>query len=389
MVETSATGMPETTSVYDKLNVRTIINASGATTAVSGTLMAPEVARAMVEAAKAFVVIDELNARVGEMIAAATGAEAGYVTCGSAAAMAISAAACIAGSDPARIRQLPNSDGMANEIIIHRVHRIGYDQMFRVGGARLVEIGLPAMTERWELEAAITERTAAVAYVDSPSTGANALDIHTVIAIAHQHNLPVIVDAASTLPPVSHLTRWIEYGADLVIYSGGKGIRGPQDSGLLAGRKDLIEAAVLNGNPHRGIGRGMKVSKESLVGLAVALDLFIKRDHDGDFAEHRKQAESVIEALDDRSDLRCELMADQEAYPAPIVFVYPVDHHWDPYRVQRELQHGKPGVYAKVEHGAVSINTHCLQAGEPAIVVARLRAVLDGVRADGRETLVV
>jgi L-seryl-tRNA(Ser) seleniumtransferase len=318
-----------------------------------------------------------LNAKVGEKIASVTGAEAGYVTCGSAAAMAIAAAACIAGSDPARIRQLPDSSGMPNEIIIHRVHRIGYDQMFRAGGGKLIEIGLPALTERWELEAAICERTAAVAYIDSPATGANALDFHTVVEIAHQHNLPVIVDAASTLPPISHLTRWIAWGADLVIYSGGKGIRGPQDSGLLAGRKDLIQAAVLNGNPHRGIGRGMKVSKEAMVGLAVAIDQFMARDHDRDFAEHRKQAEIVLAGLSERHDVRCELIADPEEHPAPIVSVYPVGQNWEPQAVLRALQHGTPGIYAKAEHGALTINTHCLQQGEPERIVDRINEVLD------------
>ena len=376
MVETAASHT--TTSIYDRIGVRTIINASGATTAVSGTLMPQEVAEAMVEAAKAFVVLDELNAKVGEKIAQATGAEAGYVTCGSAAAMAIAAAACIAGTDPARIRQLPNSDGIPNEIIIHRAHRIGYDQMFRSGGGRLVEIGIPALTEVWELEAAISEKTAAVAYIDSPSTGANALDINTVIEVSHAHNIPVIVDAASTLPPVGHLTRWIKWGADLVIYSGGKGIRGPQDSGMLAGRRDLIAAAVLNGNPHRGIGRGMKVSKEAMVGLAVALDLFMARDHDRDFKEHLKQANIVLDGIRARDDVRCELMADQDAYPAPIVFIHPVDRRWDPHQVQRELQDGSPGIYAKVEHGALSINTHCLQSGEPEQIIDRVNEVLDG-----------
>lgn len=380
MVDTRA--QKTTTTIYDHLGVRTIINASGATTAVSGTLISPEVAAAMVEAARAFVVLDELNAKVGEKIALATGAEAGYVTAGSAAAMALAAAACIAGSDPARIRQLPNSDGMPNEIIIHRAHRIGYDQMFRAGGGKLIEIGIPALTERWELEAAFSDRTAAVAYVDSPSTGSNALDIHTVVEIAHRHGIPVIVDAASTLPPVGHLTRWIRWGADLVIYSGGKGIRGPQDSGILAGRKDLIEAAVLNGNPHRGIGRGMKVSKEAMVGLAVALDQFMSRDHDLDFAEHLKQAEAILAGFQGRHDLRCELIADQEAHPAPIVFVYPQDGTWSPYAVQHELQMGSPGIYAKVEHGALSINTHCLQQGEPEQIIACLTMALDCVRED-------
>ena len=135
---------------------------------MGGTLPPPEVMAAMAEAAKAFVVLDELNAEVGEKIAAITGAEAGYVTCGSAAGMLLAAAACITGTDIARIRRLPDTTGMPNEIIVHRAHRINYDQMFRAPGAKLVEIGIPSATERWEYEAAFTERTAAVAFVDSP-----------------------------------------------------------------------------------------------------------------------------------------------------------------------------------------------------------------------------
>ncbi|HEY7909319.1 MAG TPA: hypothetical protein VIC60_10610, partial [Thermomicrobiales bacterium] len=217
MVTVFAAPTERHTDIYARLGVRTIINARGATTAVGGTLPPPEVMAAMAEAAKAFVVLDELNAKVGEKIAAVTGAAAGYVTCGSAAGMLLAAAACITGTDIARIRRLPDTTGMPDEIIVHRAHRINYDQMFRAPGAKLVEIGIPSATERWEYEAAFTARTAAVAFVDSPSIGPGALDFGTVVEVAHAHDVPVIVDAASTLPPVSHLTRWIAGGADLVI----------------------------------------------------------------------------------------------------------------------------------------------------------------------------
>src|SRR4051794_40679703 len=152
-------------SIYQEIGVRTIINGRGATTAVGGTLMHPDVLAAMADAARAFVVLDELNERVGERIAELTGMPAGYVTCGSSAAMVIAAAACIAGTDPERIRLLPDSEGMPNQIIIHRAHRINYDQMLRVGGGHLVEIGTPDKTEPEELEQAVNPQTAAVFYV--------------------------------------------------------------------------------------------------------------------------------------------------------------------------------------------------------------------------------
>jgi D-glucosaminate-6-phosphate ammonia-lyase len=364
------------TDIYRQLGVRTIINARGATTAVGGTLMPPEVTAAMAEASKAFVVLDELNAAVGEKIAAITGAEAGYVTCGSAAGMLLAAAACITGTEMARIRRLPDTTGMPNEIIVHRAHRINYDQMFRAPGAKLVEIGIPSATERWEYEAAFTERTAAVAFVDSPSIGPGALDFATVVDVAHARNVPVIVDAASTLPPVSHLTRWIAGGADLVIYSGGKGIRGPQDSGLLAGRADLIAAARLNGNPNAGIGRAAKVSKEAMVGLAVALDRFMAHDHARDFAEHRAQAELIAHELADFPNAECEVIADPERHPMPVAVVRPVGGAWSGAAIRQTLAAGDPGIFVNVEQGGISINTHCLRDGDAEQIATQLRTLL-------------
>lgn len=376
MVERSMHPSPRVADIYRRIGVRTVINGRGATTAVGGSLMAPEVLAAMAEAATAFVILDELNAAVGKTIAEVTGAEAGYVTSGSAAGMALAAAACIAGTDPEKIRRLPDSDGMRNEIIIHRSHRLAYDQMYRLGGAKLVEIGLPAGTEPWELERAITERTAAVAYHDSPYVGPGALEFATVVELAHAHGVPVIVDAASTLPPVDHLRRWIRWGADLVIYSGGKGIRGPQETGILAGRADLIEAARANGNPHAAMGRGMKVSKEAMVGLWVALRRFLETDHDAEFRAHLREAEIIAAGLRECPHARCEIDADWEAWPAPIVRVFPRDGGWRPEAVRDALLAGEPPVAINAEHGGLMINTHCLLPGDAEVIAERLRAAL-------------
>ncbi|HEU5432976.1 MAG TPA: aminotransferase class V-fold PLP-dependent enzyme, partial [Thermomicrobiales bacterium] len=350
--------------IYDRIGVRKIINGRGATTAVGGTLLWPEALTAMAEAAQAFVVLDELNDRVGQKIARVTAAEAGYVTSGSAAGMALAAAACIAGGDQELIRRLPDSDGLRNEIVIHRCQRIDYDQMFRVGGGKLVEIGLPYETKPWELERAIGERTAAVAWIDSPNVSSGALAFDAVVAIAHDRGLPVIVDAASTLPPVDHLRRWIRQGADLVIYSGGKGIRGPQDSGLLAGRRDLIAAARANGNPHAGIGRGMKVSKEAMAGLWVALDRFLEADHEAEYRRHRAEAEQIAAALAGRCDARCRIDADWEDWPAPVVRVFPLLDRWRPTEVRDRLQAGDPSIHVTAERGGLLISTHCLAPGD-------------------------
>ncbi|MCC6792190.1 MAG: aminotransferase class V-fold PLP-dependent enzyme [Thermomicrobiales bacterium] len=366
--------------IYRRMGIRTIINGSGAATMVGGSLLRPETAAAMVEASQAFVVIEELNAKVGEKIAEVTGAEAGLVTCGSWAAMALAAAACIAGSDPVKIAQLPNSEGMANEIVMHRAHRLLYDQAYRVGGARIVEIGVPYGTAVWELENAITARTAAVAYHDSPNTGPGALPFDVVVEVAHAKGVPVIVDAASTLPPIDHLRRWIRWGADLVIYSGGKGIRGPQDSGLLAGRKDLIAAAALNGPPHSAVGRGMKITKEAMAGLWVALDQFLADDHEGHQRVHLAQGNAINEALVARGDCKVEHTVDWDEWPAPVLRIWPVGDAWSPVAVQRALWNGDPAISINVERGGLMINTHCLQQGEDRVLIEHLLRALDAGR---------
>lgn len=368
---------PEGLDIYDRIGVRKIINARAATTAVGGTLMPPEVSEAMIEAAHGYVVISELNAAVGKLIASCTGAEAGYVTAGSAAGMLLAVAACMTGTDPARIRQLPDATGMPDEVVIHRAHRINYDQMFRASGARLIEIGIPSGTQAWELEHAIGERTAAVAYVDSPSVGAGALDFGTVVEVSRRRGVPVIVDAASTLPPVSHLTRWIEWGADLVIYSGGKGIRGPQDSGLLAGRRDLIAAAAANGAPNAAIGRGMKVSKEAMAGLYVALDRFMRHDHEADFRQQLGWAEIIWEGIASRADTECEIIADWERYPAPVVMARPRNEAWDPSAMQQRLIAGDPSIHINASTHGVEVHTHCLLDGQAKTIVTAMRRLLD------------
>jgi L-seryl-tRNA(Ser) seleniumtransferase len=268
---------------------------------------------------------------------------------------------------------------MPNEIVIHRAHRINYDLMYRVGGGRLVEIGMPFETARWELERAIGERTAAVAYHDSPNCSSGALDFATVVEIAHARGVPVIVDSASTLPPVDHLRRWIRWGADLVIYSGGKGIRGPQDSGILAGRKNLIEAARLNGNPHASIGRGMKVSKEAMVGLWVALDHFLTADHEADYRARLARAETLAAQIGERADVRCEVEADWDAWPAPIVRIFPRASRWQPAAIRDALTRGDPPIHINAERGGLMVSTHCLMPGDVEVIVDRLHALLDGV----------
>jgi len=376
MVDTTILPGALKTDIYDRIGIKTVINGRGATTAVGGSLMRPEVSAAMVEASKAFVVVEELNAKVGEKIAEITGAEAGYVTNGSAAGMLLAVAACIAGTDPVLIRRLPQSDGMKNEVIVHRSHRINYDQMYRAAGGKIVEYGLPYETEGWELEEVINEKTACVTYVDSRNTGPGSPDFKTIVEIAHKHGLPVVVDAASTIPPLDHLRRWIREGADLVIYSGGKGIRGPQDSGLLAGRKDLIAAAAANGSPNAAVGRGMKVSKEAMVGLWTALTILTEVDHEADYEAHKAQAHRMHDAMVERDDLISVIEEDWEDWPAPTVRFFPKNGAWDPKSIRAALQAGDPPIHVDAPRGTLQISTHGLLPGQELIIAQRLHDIL-------------
>ena len=291
-------------TVYGDLGVRTLINAKGPATRLSGGIMRPEVASAMAEASQTCVDIAELQAAASGIITAATGAEAGYVASGASACLLIGAAACITGLDPGRMARLPDTTGMKDECVMVRSQRNFYDHAIRATGLRIVEVGLPDRyagagvrdAEAWEIDDAITERTACVFYVaDSQSRPT----LPEVTAVAHARGVPVLVDAAAQLPPQDNLRRFIREGADLVAFSGGKALGGPQASGILAGRRDLVMAAALQhldldifwdmwtpppslidkarlkGAPQHGIGRSCKAGKEEIVGLLTALRLFI------------------------------------------------------------------------------------------------------------------
>jgi len=291
------------TNIYERLGVTPIINACGPNTRLSGGIMAPEVAEAMAEASRHCVDMVELQARASQLIAAATGAEAGLVTSGAAAGVLLGLAACMTGLDPDKMNRLPETTGMKSEIVVPRSHRNFYDRAARALGARIVEVGLSDRfsgtgvrdVEPWEIAAAISERTAAVYYLAKPHAMPR---LPEVVEVAGAKGVPVVVDAAAELPPKENLRRFIAEGAGLVAFSGGKAIGGPQASGILAGRRDLIAAAALQnldldvfvehfnpppafidkralpGLPHHGIGRPCKVGKEEIVGLLTALRLF-------------------------------------------------------------------------------------------------------------------
>lgn len=371
--------------IYQRLGVRPIIHASGTTTRYGGSLLRPEALEAMREASLALVNIDELNEAAGAAIARMLGAEAALVTAGASAGLVLQAAACIAGDDPARIARLPDSRGMRHEIVIQRAHRFAYDQAYRVAGGVLVEIGLARRTQPFELESAIGDRTAAVAYLVSPFTSPpGVLPLEQVVAIARPRGVPVIVDAASMLPPRENLTKFLRLGADLVSFSGGKGIRGPQSTGILAGRRDLVRAAALNASPNHAVGRAGKTSKEEIVGLVTALELFLTEDETAETKRYRDVCTTIVEALADIPGLRAVVEHDtvNRVIPNAVVYFTP---DWDGpsgSAVQAALARGEPHIYVKqgANQGGyfdeIAIDPINLQPGDEAIVATRLRAEL-------------
>ena len=293
--------------IYQELGVPTLINAAGTVTRLSGGIMAPEVAEAMRQASLACVDMVQMQAAACRAIRAATGAEAGIVTSGASAAVLLGAAACLAGLDPGKMNRLPEVADGRREFIIVRSQRNMYDRALVVAGARLLEVGIadrysgPGVRDAacWEIEEAIGPNTAGVYYLAQMQSRPALRD---VAAVARRHGLPVLVDAAAQLPPAENLRAYLAEGADLVCFSGGKAIGGPQSSGILCGRADLVASALLQmldldvdpetwappqefaalaqlrGLPHHGIGRSCKVGKEEIAGLIVALRRFSSTD---------------------------------------------------------------------------------------------------------------
>ena len=366
--------------MYESLGVRPIINASGTTTMWGGSKLRPEVAEVMQKTSNVMVDLGELNRAVGKVLAEICGAEAGVVVSGSGGGLVMQAAAVIAGKDPANMVRLPDTTGMKDEIIIHRSHRFGYDQLYRAAGAKFVEIGDGRRCYPWQLEAAFTEKTAAVAYLYAQFVSRRAIPLPQVCEIAHARGVPVIVDAASTLPPRDNLRRYIREGADLVILSGGKGIRGPQGTGILVGRADLIEAAAANAAPNAYLGRSMKVAKEEIMGLVTALRIFDEEDEAAETARYREMMQVVVDALIEVPGLRVSVQHDLINYLVPTALIEFTPEWNGPSRdeVMEAMAKGDPAIHLHQlgdpdEFGVDPIN---LDEGEVEVVIRRLREEL-------------
>lgn len=390
---------PKMSTVYERLGVRTILNAAGMLTRLGGTRMGPEVVAAMAEAAGSLVRIDELQEAAGTIIARHTGAEAGYVTNGASGGLMLGMAACLTGLDLARMERLPDTRNLPNEVIIARSHRSGYDHALRAVGARLVEVGLPDPSP-WEFEAAISPRTAAIAF----SAGFSPLELSAVCRLASRRGVPVIVDAAAELPPASNLRAFIADGADLVVFSGGKAIGGPQASGILCGRKHLIAAAALqhwdmdvlwelfappaglvdrdalDGVPHHGIGRGCKVGKEEIVGLVTALALYVRSDHDATMRDWEATMRRVADDLADLPGISVSTIRRPKGVPCVRLSWSGPDAGHQALATARALQKGDPSVHLvenRARQGLLDINPVNITDDEAVIVARRVHQEVD------------
>jgi L-seryl-tRNA(Ser) seleniumtransferase len=365
---------------YEQLGLKPIINAAATLTRLGGSRMPPVVVKAMAAGAHAFIDLPELQARVGARIAELTHNQACYVSSGAAAGVALATAACITGEDPAAIAGFPQLDGRKNAVIVHSCQRNGYDYAIRQTGARLIEIGTLQATQRHELEQAITPETACVVYFAGAHFAAGALPLPEVIAIAHARGVPVLVDAAAQIPPIAnlwHFTR--DLGADLAIFSGGKGLRGPQPSGLVLGRADLIAACRANGSPNSSIGRPMKVGKEELLGILAAVEWSLAQDEPALIAAYEEMVRYWIAGLQGIAGVTATRGYPNEAgqpFGRAIVRIGPASGRTRD-QVAAALLADDPAVAVGViDADCIALNPQTVEPGEAELALAALRRAL-------------
>jgi uncharacterized pyridoxal phosphate-dependent enzyme len=371
---------------YDKLGVAKIINAAGTYTALTASIMPPSVQAAVARAAMHPVRLGELQKAAGEYIARRLQCEAALVTAGAASALTLGTAACMTAANKTAIHDIPNElTGLKNEVIVQKAHRYDYDHAIRNCGGRFVTVETME-----EYQAAFTDRTAMTHFFNAAEGGR--IGREDWIRVAHQHKVPCFNDAAADVPPISNLWNYTRMGFDLVTFSGGKGIRGPQNAGLLLGRKDLIAAAALNNSPISDtVGRGMKVAKEQIVGMVAAIDWFLTQTDAGMEAEFRQRADRIAGQLKDIPSLECSIVfPDVAANVVPHLMI-----RYDPHRVKispaavaAELRQGNPSIELNPATGhkhsgglpsdesTIVVGVWMLQPGEDLTVARRLREVL-------------
>ena len=356
-----------------ELGVRPFINAAGTYTAMTASLMPPPVMEAINYASQHYVMLDELHDKVGERLATLLKCEAAMVTSGAASALTLGTAAVLTGMDRRKMVDLPNLAGMKSEVIIQKSHRFGYDHAVRNCGVRLVEV-----ETREDMERAINPQTAMMVFYNNNNPEGKIRD-EEFVQIGKKHGVPTMNDAAADVPPVENLWKYTKMGFDLVAFSGGKGLRGPQSSGLLLGRKDLIAAARLNAPPNGNtVGRGMKVNKEEMLGLLAAVETYLAADQAAVERDFEKRAETIRSSAAAVPGVKAEVFVPEVANHVPHVRIT-----WDAAAkgfnandVVNRLRDGEPSIGTRSEGDAVVIGVWMMRPGEDKIVARQLRQVL-------------
>jgi uncharacterized pyridoxal phosphate-dependent enzyme len=370
-------GFGQSGKVYEELGVTTVINGQGTMTMLGGSLMRQEVEAVMALAGQHFVSIPELEVAAGNRIAEMLKLPAGYsalVTSGAAAAMQSGLAGILTRDNPQFIRQIPDLTGMKSEVIIQKSHRNPFDHQLRTTGIRLVEV-----VDRDDLRKAVNDKTAMM-HFSNFANSAGQIKVDEWVKLGKEYNVPTFIDAAADTPPVSHLWDYANMGYDLIAFSGGKAIRGPQCAGLLLGRKDLVSYALLNNSPHEDtIGRSQKVGKEEIVGMVKALECYLQEDHEALNKEWQQRLDLISSAVSKVPGVTTRFFIPDIANHVPHMEI-----RWDnrisaaPRKIAEALRKGKPSIVLSTgeEREVLSLNSFMLQPGEEKVIADAVVAVL-------------
>ncbi len=373
--------------MLDGLGVTPVINAGGPNTMHSGSRPLPEVIDAMEAMAPVFVQMDEWLMAAGEEIARLTGAPAATVTSGASGGLVVQTAAAITKGDPELIDGLPLNAGLPNELIIQKSQRFSYDHLYLVPGAHFVEVGEEDGCTPEMVEDAITGRTAAIIDLESGPRNPDDVPLTTLVEVAHRHDLPVLCDAASKLPPRANLTRFLDEGADLVSFSGGKGVRGPQSTGMLLGKPEWVEYARLCNAPNPTVARALKVSKEEIAGLVAAVRTFVSVDEAAESAAYAQLMRDLVEQVGEAPGVQSSVEHDESYYIPHAVFRF--DESWpgpDNREIGRRLLAGSPRIYLRHTYPCgreIAVDPLNIQCGEHEQVARRVREELLRAASDG------
>ena len=369
----SSAAIPYTRNLFKELGLRTFINAAGPITSMTGCLMPDEVLDTLKYGATEYVDLDKLQDKVGERIAQLLDCEYATVSSGCFGAMTIATAGVISGMDQEIVDQLPDTTGLKNEVILQESHMGAYCRALTNAGAKLVEV-----KSRKDLQKAINDKTAMMWFLNKYDSKGE-IQHQEWIEVGKKHGIPTFNDCASDVPPVENLFKYTRMGYDLVAFSGGKGLRGPQSAGLLLGKRKYIEAARLHTPPRANLGRGMKVNKEEVLGMLVALEMYLAKDHVKEWKLWEEQIRLIRESATSVSGVEATTHLPEIANHVPTLLLT-----WDQKKVKitrkelmQQLKLGHPSIQARTEGDKVSISTWMMMPGQERIVARRLKEVLE------------